>query len=322
MEYSFVIPCYRSEKTISLVVEEIDLEMKKGNCSDYEIIMVNDCSPDGTWRVLQELAKQDGRRVCVNLAKNVGQHAALMAGFGQCRGEYVVTSDDDMQTPINEIWALRKKLDEGYDVATSLYTEREGFSLGRKLGTLMNNIMSRWLIDAPKGVYASIFLMARKFVIDEIVRYDNPYPYLAGLVFRTTHNVANVEMKQNPRAGGSSGYNFWKLFSLWMNGFTAFSLKPLRIADVLGVITAMVGFIMGLVIIIRKITNPSIAAGWTSIMSINLLLSGIMMLMLGLIGEYIGRLYICINRTPQYVIRDIVRGEQAVKSAGENSQDY
>ena len=319
MEYSFVIPCYRSENSIRSVVEEIDREMSKGNVSDYEIIMVNDCSPDGTWRVLRELAAEDERRVCVDLAKNVGQHAALMAGFGQCRGDYVVTSDDDLQTPIDCVWALREKLDEGYDVVTSHYVAREGFSLGRKIGSFMNRIVGRWLIDSPKDTVVSAFLMARKFVIDEIVRYENPYPYLSGLVFRTTHNVGNVEMKQNRRPYGRSGYTFGKLLSLWMNGFTAFSLKPLRIADVVGAITALIGFILGLVIIIRKLVNPAVAAGWTSLMSVNLILSGFMMLMLGLIGEYIGRIYICINRTPQYVIRSIVRGGCGAMEAGEKN---
>ena len=323
MEYSFVIPCYRSHDSIREVVEEIDSEMRKGNVSDYEIIMVNDCSPDDTLTILKQLVSEDERRICVNLAKNVGQHSALMAGFGVCRGDFVVTADDDLQTPIEEVWSLRKKLDEGYDVVSASYTEREGFNIGRKMGSFLNGLMSKWLIEAPKDKSVSIFLMARKFVIDEIIQYDNPYPYISGLVFRTTHNVASVEMKQKRRAHGESGYTFKKLLSLWMNGFTAFSLKPLRIADVLGAITALTGLIMGIVIIIRKLIGSPVASGWSSLMSVNLIMSGVIMIMLGLIGEYIGRIYICINKTPQYVIREIIRGTQneLLETRAERAED-
>lgn len=309
MDYSFVIPCYCSATSIREVVREIDCEMDKGHVTDYEIIMVNDCSSDGTWQVLTELAKEDKRRVCLNLAKNVGQHAALMAGFRQCQGDLIVTLDDDLQTPIEGIRALKEKLDEGYDVASSHYTSREGFSWKRRFGSLMNRLMRQWLIDGPKGVTVSVFMMARRFVIDEIIRYDNPYPYLGGLVLRTTHNIANVEMHQKRRVYGHSGYNFLKLISLWMNGFTAFSLKPLRIADVMGIFTAVCGFIMGIVVIIRKLVYPRIALGWSSLMSVSLIMSGVIMLMLGLIGEYIGRIYMCINHTPQYVIKEMINAE-------------
>ncbi|MBR2683717.1 MAG: glycosyltransferase family 2 protein [Atopobiaceae bacterium] len=305
-EFSFVIPCYRSELSIRKVVEEIDRVMATRNVTDYEIVMVNDYSPDGTWPVLKQLAFEDSRRICVNLAKNVGQHGALMAGFRHCNGQYVVTSDDDLQTPLDGVWAMKDKLDEGYDVVTARYTSREGFSLGRRLGTLFNRATNRWLAESKEAgeIRISAFLLMRKFVVDELARYTGPFPYVSGLVKRVTLNIASVELPQRGRAYGQSGYSLTKLMKLWANAATAFSLKPLRVADVLGMVFAIVGFLLAVIIIIRKLIHPEIAAGWSSTMSVVIFIGGIMMIMLGVIGEYIGRIYLSINGSPQYVVRE------------------
>lgn len=312
IEYSFVIPCYKSALSIRDVVNEIDREMVKGKIENYEIIMVNDNSPDDTWEILKQLSKETDNRICIDLSRNFGQHAALMAGFHYCSGKYVITVDDDLQTPIEKIWLLKAKMDEGYDIVSARYNVREGFSIKRQIGTMMNRLMIRWLVGMPNNATVSVFLMAKKFVIEEMIKYEQPYPYISGLAVRTTHNIANVEMDQNNRVYGASGYSFHKLLKLWINGFTAFSLKPLRIADFLGIITAICGFIMGGTVIVRKLINPAIAMGWSSIVSLLLIIGGVIMLMLGLIGEYIGRIYMCINNTPQYIIRDICSGKQMI----------
>ena len=172
----------------------------------------------------------------------------------------------------------------------------------------MSRFMENWLIDKPKGIRLSTFFVARDFVIKEMIKYDQPYPFVIGLIARVTSNIANVEMDQKGRASGNSGYNFKKLLHLWLNGFTAFSIKPLRMASIIGFISSALGILSGIIIIIRKILDSSVMIGWSSVISVVLIMRGIIMCLLGLIGEYLGRIYMCINATPQYVIKEVING--------------
>ncbi len=305
MNISFVIPCYRSENTISSVVEEIRTVMLQATNYEYEIILVNDYSPDNVWDTIQHLAKEDDRIKGINLAKNFGQHAALMAGYCHACGDIVISLDDDCQTPANEALKLVKKINEGYDI---VYAKYKSFheSAFRRFGSRINSKMAEYMIGKPRDVAIQSYFAARKFVIDEMVKYNHAYPYIAGLAFRTTRKVANVEVNHRERDNGKSGYTLSKLIGLWMNGFTAFSVKPLRIATITGAIVSLLGFLAVIYIIIHKIIDPSLPVGYSSTVCANAIFSGIIMLMLGIIGEYIGRIYICINNSPQYVIRDTV----------------
>lgn len=303
MKISFVIPCYRSEDTIKVVIEEIIYTIEKMKLDDYEIILSNDCSPDNVWQVIQELASKNPRIKGISMAKNFGQHSALLAGYAETTGDLVVSLDDDGQTPIDELGLLLNKIQEGYDVVYAYYAEIQQ-NVFRKFGTFMAQKMGESMIGQPKGLKGSSFYVAKRFVIDEMVKYHNPYPYLAGLVFRTTKNVTSVMTHHRERIQGSSGYSFKRLFSLWINGFTAFSVKPLEMGALLGFFVALSGFIYSIIIIIRKLMTPSMTAGWASIIAIILILGGLILIMLGLIGEYIGRIYICINAAPQYVVKE------------------
>lgn len=300
---SFVIPCYRSEKTIKSVVDEIIKTVGTLQIDKYEIILVNDCSPDNVWEEIKKIAASNSTVRGFSLAKNFGQHAALLAGYSQAVGDLIISLDDDGQTPIDELGLLLSKLDEGYDVVYAYYEEIKQNAF-RRFGSFMAVKMAEIMLGAIKGLKGSSFYVAKKFVIDEMVKYDNPYPYMPGLVLRTTRNISNVMTHHRPRLEGKSGYSFKRLLSLWINGFTAFSVKPLEIGTYVGSLVAFVGFIFALTIIIRKIVNPSIAAGWASIIAIMLILGGLILIMLGLIGEYIGRIYICLNKSPQYVIKE------------------
>ena len=169
--------------------------------------------------------------------------------------------------------------------------------------------MTEILLDKPRELQFSNFIAIRRYVVDEILRYENPYPYLTGLLLRTTNRIVNVDMEERSRLAGSTTYTFGKLIALWMNGFTAFSVKPLRIATVIGCATAAVGFLWGIVTVLRKIINPSnILAGYSSTMAVVLFVGGMLMLMVGLVGEYVGRIYISINKSPQYVVRSFYAG--------------
>ena len=304
---SFVIPCYRSRDTITDVVSEIRQVMSLHNEDKYEVILINDCSPDDTYDVIKSMADEDNSITAIDMARNFGQHAALMAGMREASGDLIVCLDDDGQTPADEVYKLIDKLDEGYDVVYASY-EHKMHSGFRNFGSRINSAMTEWLLGKPKDLYISSYFTARKFVVDEMVKYTNPYPYVIGLVLRTTKNITCVPVTHRDREAGVSGYTFSKLLSLWINGFTAFSVKPLRIATFMGLLCALLGFFYALYALINKICNPAAPMGWTSMVIILLILGGMILAVLGLIGEYIGRMYISMNNSPQYVIRDRYKG--------------
>ena len=303
MKLSFVIPCYRSENTIETVVQEICDTVATRSGTDYEIVLVNDCSPDGVWHVIKKLAAADNHIKGICLAKNFGQHSALMAGYGHATGDYIISLDDDGQTPASESFKLVDRLEEGFDVVYGYY-EHSAQHLFRRFGTWVNKKMAEAIIGQPKTLRTTSFFIMRKFIVEEIVRYPHPFAYISGLVFRATKNLGNVEVQHRRRIEGESGYTIAGLIGLWINGFTAFSVKPLRAATIIGVICALVGFLAGLYVVYQKFLNPEIPVGYTSMLATLLFVGGMIMLLLGLIGEYVGRIYISINQSPQYVVRE------------------
>lgn len=308
VKISFVIPCYRSEHTLENVVKEINDKMLQMKQEDYEIILVNDCSPDNTFEVIRSLCAKDKRIIGINHAKNFGQHAALMAGFHFVTGDVVVCLDDDGQTPANEVDRLLEKIDEGYDVVYAEYDNKKHSSF-RNWGSHINKKMTEVMLGKPKELYISSYFAARRFIVDEMLNYKGAYPYVIGLVLRSTRNICNVPVNHRERAEGNSGYTIKKLLALWMNGFTSFSILPLRCASYGGGAIAFIGFIYAIYVIIRKLVDPTRMLGWSSLISVLLILGGLILLVLGMIGEYVGRIYISINNSPQYVIREIINYE-------------
>ena len=308
IKLSFVIPCYRSESTISFVVDEIIATVNKRQNYDYEIILVSDCSPDNVYSVITELAQNNNKIIGLELSRNFGQHAALMAGYRHCTGDIIISLDDDGQPPATEMFSLIDKLEEGFDVVYGSYKDKKQ-SMFRIFGSYINRLMSIMLLDMPKTLETTSYFACKKYILAEIIHYNNPYPYIAGLIFRTTKNITSVAVEHRPRQNGRSGYSLKKLISLWMNGFTAFSIKPLRISTIIGVLVSLFGFIFGIYTIIHKLINPLTPAGYSSIMAVMLFLGGIILMMLGLIGEYIGRIYISINNSPQYVIKRMTNSD-------------
>ena len=299
---SFVIPCYRSENTVGGVVDEIVTTVTGHGGYDYEIILINDNSPDRVIDTIKKLSNENPRVKGLDLSRNFGQHSAIMAGFTYLTGDIVVCLDDDGQTPANEVFKLIDKLSD-FDLVFAEYKSKQhsGF---RNFGSKVNDMMACWLLSKPKKLKIMSYFACRRYVVDEVLRYENPYPYMSGLLLRATKKVTNVEVNHRERAEGSSGYSLKKLLLLWINGFTSFSVKPLRFATFLGFITAAVGFLFGIYVIIHKIVVPESLLGWSSTMAVLLFLGGMIMLMLGMVGEYVGRIYLSINRSPQFVIRD------------------
>jgi len=266
-------------------------------------VLVNDCSPDETWKTITKLAAEKENVRGINFSKNFGQHAALMAGLRKSEGDVVVCLDDDGQTPADEVGKLLAKIEEGYDAVYASY-EHKQHSFFRNFGSRVNDWMTRVMLGKPKELYVSSYFAVQRFVVEDMIRYENSYPYVIGLVLRATKNIVNVPVQHREREEGRSGYTMKKLLGLWLNGFTAFSVIPLRAATTIGGICAAGGFAYGAYTIIKKLINPDVPLGFSSVMSALVFFGGMIMIMLGLIGEYIGRIYISMNNSPQYVIRE------------------
>ncbi len=307
---SFVIPCYGSEKTIEYVIDEIVEVVAQRKDYDYEIVCVNDASPDNVISVLEKLAKENKKIKVIDFSKNFGKHSAVMAGFSMTSGDYIVSLDDDGQCPMDRLWDLIDPLDEDkVDMTMAEYPKKKQAGW-KNIGSSINSLMSRTLINKPKDLQFSNFFVMKSYMVEEILKYENPYPYLEGLILRTTDRILSVEMEERDRFAGRGNFTFFKSLGLWINGFTAFSVKPLRVATLVGSLFALIGFVFEIIIVINRLFNPKVPLGYSSTLAIMLFIGGIIMLMLGLIGEYIGRIYISLNNSPQYVIRKIINCER------------
>lgn len=302
---SVIIPCYGSEHTITEVVEELTQTLATRTEYSYEIILVNDGSPDQVYKVITTLGEENKNIKGINLAKNFGQHAALMTGFNYATGDIIVVLDDDGQTPANEMFLLIDKINTGVDLVFAKYYKKQ-HNIFRNMGSKLNDLMAGCLVGKPKGLSIMSYFACRRFVVEEAIRYKNSYPYIYGLLLRGTNKTANVLIHHRERETGGSTYTMKKLISLWLNGFTSFSIVPLRIASFMGIITALLGFLYGIYIVVEKFIAPEQPIGYPSLMACILFTGGMIMLMLGMVGEYVGRIYISINNSPQYVIRDTI----------------
>jgi undecaprenyl-phosphate 4-deoxy-4-formamido-L-arabinose transferase len=269
----------------------------------YEIITAVDGSPDKVGEVLLERAESNSRIKVIILSKNYGQASAQMVGIKHASGDYVVLLDDDGQCPVDRVFDLISPLEVGYDIAVAKYRKKTQ-SAFKNFGSVVNKKTTHFLLDVNKDFELSNFLAMKRFVAVQISSYNTPYPFIDGFISQITKNIMYVPMEERNRMKGKTGYTLTKLVGLWLNGFTSFSVKPLRISSLIGVICAFAGFIFGIITIIRKLTLPDIDVGWSSIVSIIIFIGGLIMLMLGMIGEYLGRVYISINKAPQYVVRE------------------
>ena len=285
---SFVIPCYRSEATLQDVIQEIISVVSERSEYDYEIVCVDDCSPDGTLRVLEGLACSDRRIKVISLARNGGKHAALLAGFQYVDGEYIVVLDDDGECPTDRLWDLIDPLDEGYDMSVASYVARP-VGMFKILASRINNEMTHLLLGKPKDLTFSNFSARRRFVCDYMREYTGPFPYLEGITLQVTRNIASVPMESRGRLAGRSGFTFKRGFSLLLNGFTAYSIKPLRLPFLFGAILLSISILC--------FTLMGIIEGFVMLSFTFILIS------LGILGEYAGRTYIRLNNIPQYVVR-------------------
>jgi glycosyltransferase involved in cell wall biosynthesis len=297
-------PVYRSANTIREVVAQISRLQVAGG---HELILVNDNSPDNTLAICRELAKSCPIPLTlIDLSRNFGEHNAVMAGLQQARGDYIVTMDDDLQNPPEEAVRLfNYTRDNQYDVVWTYYSHKK-HALWRNLGSRLTNRMADVLLDKPKDLYLSSFRCITNFVARQITEYRGPFPYIDGLILRTTHQYGQLQVEHVARESGESNYTWRRLIRLWLNMSVNFSIMPLRLATAFGLLLAGFGFLF-VVEVIWEHFYRSTPLGWGSLMAALLLFSGAQLLMLGIAGEYLGRIYLTINQRPQSVVRSIQR---------------
>ena len=303
---SIVIPIYNSEKILEKLVDELSKAIPEfASEGDFEVILVNDSSPDNSWNILLMLSRQHSWLKALNLRKNVGQHNALMAGLKHASGEKVVLMDDDLQHSPTDIAKLIYGLDDGSDVCYARFSNKK-HAWWKVWGSRFNDWTAAVLLDKPYGIALSSFKAIKREIVDQIIKYSGPYVYVDGLILSTTSNIKNVDVSHHPRFTGSGNYGLIKSFFLWSKMVTNFSIFPLRIATFIGATFSFIGLLAGSILIVLKISGLIEVAvmGWTSLACLILFIGGCQLLVLGAIGEYLGRTYIHINGKPQYTVKE------------------
>lgn len=305
---SIVVPVYNGAASVGELVQALSGLPVPGG---LEIVLVNDGSPDDSLAVCRGLlATATVPLVVVDHARNFGEHNAVMTGLRHARGRYVITMDDDLQNPPEEVLRILEHAQANdLDVVYTYYETKE-HALWRNLGSRFTNWCADQLLDKPKGLYLSSFRCMSAFAVQAIGRYDGPFPYVDGLLLQVTKRIGRIQVRHLPRAVGRSNYTLRRLVRLWMNMFLNFSVMPLRAATLIGLGLSALGGIAGILVLLEAILNET-PPGWASLMAATLLVSGVQLVMLGLIGEYLGRLFLTINRKPQGIVRDVYQSNLA-----------
>jgi len=300
---SVVVPVHNAEATIVPLVEAISREL--GGKHSFNLVLVDDGSRDGSYEVCRQMALANPRVKFLSLFKNFGQLNAILAGLREADGDVVIIMDDDLQNPPAEVHKLVAAIRQGYDFAFGSPEKRWQHSLWRRLASRLTSRVYETVFNKPKGLYASSYVAVRQDVVLEVIKYDGPYPILMGLLLRVTRDGCNVPVEHLPRQHGKSGYTLGKLLALWLCGITNFSILPLRISYLLGMISAAAGFAFLFYVIVEKLLYPEqVLVGWSSVAAMIMFFAGVQLVMLGMMGEYVGRIFLTLNRTPQSVVRE------------------
>ncbi|OAI56896.1 hypothetical protein AYO49_03340 [Verrucomicrobiaceae bacterium SCGC AG-212-N21] len=302
-DVSFVIPLYFTGMGI---VKLLHAFRNLPPEDEYEIVLVNDGSTDDTLSLAREVIPElKVPVILVDLARNFGEHAAVLEGFRHARGRYIVNLDDDLQNPVSEALKLVAHLRKtNADVVYSYY-DRKQHHWFRNFGSWLTNRMAVFMLQKPEDLYLSSFRAMKRELVERIIGYAGPYPYVDGLILGATNRIERLQVKHRERLEGRSGYTLRKLVRLWANMFFNFSVMPLRFASVLGSILCLVGFFMLGLVLIEYFINGVKQVGWGSLMAAVSIFSGSQLLILGVLGEYVGRAYMTVSRKPQSLVRDV-----------------
>jgi len=313
---SIVIPVYNGAGSVGELVAALEELRIAGG---HEIVLVNDGSPDDSLAVCRALVEQARVPITlVDLSRNYGEHNAVMAGLRHARGAHIITMDDDLQNPPEEVERLLSfAQDSGHEVVYTYYDEKQ-HAAWRNLGSRFTNWVAGFVLDKPKGFYLSSFRCISAFVAGEITRYEGPFPYVDGLILQVTQDIDRLLVRHLPRAEGRSNYTMRRLLRLWLSMFVNFSVMPLRLSTLTGFALSLIGAV-GSIVAITEALFFSPPAGWASLMAAVLLLSGVQLVILGLIGEYLGRLYLTANRKPQSIVRSVMHAAPVLSEAEQPS---
>lgn len=302
LRLSIVVPVYRSMAVLPELVSQVAVTLSETEYRDsFELVLVNDCSPDSSWRVIERLADENAFVRGVSLRKNAGQHNATMAGLSFARGETVVIMDDDLQHPPAAILDLARSIEAGHDVCYTRYRERKHVAW-KRWGSMFNDRIATWMLKKPSGLYLSSFKAMNRQIVDTVLLYDGPYTYIDSLIISATNSIMAIDISHQDRWAGEGNYNLRRSLSLWLKMVTGSSVYPLRAATVAGFCLAAISMALFVYVVVQKLLHPQIQPGWTSVTATILLIGGMQMLFLGMLGEYVGRIYIRLNKAPQFVV--------------------
>jgi len=306
LEISVVIPVYNSAQTLRELRERLEKVLRNLVGESYQIVFVNDGSADSSWDILKEMASTNDKIIAINFTRNFGQHNALMCGFSQARGMYVITIDDDLQIPPEEIPKLFKEIQTGYDVVYGIYGAKQ-HSKFRNLGSELVQFIYRKTFNI--NVRITSFRIMKQDIVHRMLSYDKSFTYIDGLISWFTTSIGNVYVEHHQRKVGNSGYTLRQLIILALNMMTNFSIVPLQVASLIGLISAFAGFVFGIYFLSKKVFLDIPVSGFASTIVAITMFSGVQLLTVGIIGEYIGRIHINISKRPQYAIQDIIAPE-------------
>jgi len=302
-EISIVIPVFNSEDNLIELNRQIQEALKD---ISFEIILVNDCSKDKSWNVIKQLSLENDNITGINFRKNFGQDNALMAGFTHASGKYIAIMDDDLQHSPYDIIKLYDEITKGFDICYAHFFEKNQ-NLLKNFGSWLNGSLASVLLQKPRKIYMSPFKMVNKEIIQEILLYNGPFPYVDGLLLETTQQVTSIEIEHYKRFKGKSNYNFIRSISVFLKTLTGFSVIPLRLATYTGFTISLIGFLVALYYIVEYFRINETVEGWTSIILSVLITGGLLLMFMGLIGEYLGRMFLTLNKKPQYSIKEIIK---------------
>jgi glycosyltransferase involved in cell wall biosynthesis len=301
---SVVIPVYNSEEIIPELLTQIAAALKD---EAYEIVLVNDGSADKSWETIESLISVHRHVKGICLAKNFGQDNAIMCGLHYAVGEYVIIMDDDLQHSPKDIVGLIRKCEEGFDVCYADYSSGKRQSWWKNIGSFVNTKQAEVLLGKPRGTYLSPFKAIRRSVVESMLKYSGPFPYIDGLIFRSTSSITQVSVEHHDRFANQGNYNFRRSVSVFLSHLTGFSIIPLRIASLMGVLLTTAGLVLLGYYVKIYFDGEVMIEGWTTLVLLQLTLGGAILMSLGVIGEYVGRLYLLANNRPQFVVRKVVQ---------------
>ena len=300
MELSIIIPVYNSERTLTPLLERLE-ECLSG--LEFEVVLVNDGSTDRSEWMCTRLAERYSNVRLVSLRRNFGEFNAVLCGLNYAAGQCCVIIDDDFQNPPEAILTLLTEAQQqGYDVVYSRYEQKQHHWL-RNLGSDLTNSLASHLIGKPQDLYLSSFKLISREVVNEIIRYKGPYPYIDGLIFRVTNNVGSVLVPHHSRQEGQSNYTARKLISLFLTVLVGYSVLPLRLLTGIGASLLGLSIWLGIALVVGHTTGWLMVREWELAFLVISVLGGLQLLFVGILGEYVGRLLMTQSGLPPYVVK-------------------